>query len=1223
MGEDSIMQRKTDIAVQQALADLRSPSTLSELFADTLNYQLEGGPLVTRDWKAERAAESLLEGKVIASHDDFHVIYCQIPRLLLTVERPIVNQILRHVSPYSLVIFADSTNRHWHFVNVKYDERAERRRVFRRIAVGPDERLHTAVQRIALLEITDEAISPLALQSKHDEAFDVEPVTKEFYETYKELFSWTRGLIQGKQGQRETHAFTQQLLNRLMFLYFVQKLYYEDDGERHYWLNNDPFYMKNLFELYKTSGRKDEFFSVWLEGLFFQAFRKQYGFQVFDLPKEVKNQYANMPWLNGGLFEKSEWDQMGFEVPDMLFKRLYDELLEHFNFTVREDTPVDIEVAVDPVMLGHVYESLIAEEERGRSGIFYTQPTELYFMCRRALIEYLDGQVPLTTEEIIQLVLDVDTPDDLPDYDPTALAAVRQRLDEVKVVDPACGSGAFLVTMMNVIARLHELVAMRAGQKLNAFNLKKKIMANNLYGVDIKKWACRVAELRLWLSLIVETQGHDLDTYNFPLLPNLDYKIRQGDSLVQHIGERSLSLRGKFSTISRGLAQKINRFIRRKDDYFDNRGDRKVMIADIERLETEILRDVIDSKLQVVNRALGALESEASTELSKQLSFLGEEPVQPGLFEETEKARKERERRRNELAEEKARLLEARASVGKRQERDYFLWDIHFAEVFQERGGFDIVIANPPYVRQESIAPQNLLPEEITPKTKREYKEQLIRSVQTLWGKQLKIDRRSDLYVYFYFHGLGLLRPGGVFCFITSNSWLDVGYGACLQRFLLERMKVKAIYDNLAKRSFAGSDVNTVISLFQRPEQGEGLSDHPVRFVAFKKPFEDVVTVENLAAIQAAEQRTSTEDYRLRVLTQGQLLMEGSEKRPEEERGPQKVTGPLIKVARYLGDKWGGKYLRAPDIYFTILEKGKGKLVRLGDIAQVRFGVKTGANEFFYLPSKDFDLQKEGSLYRLIPKHEDLPSELTIEEEFLRPVIKSPREVTAIYVPPSSLKTRVFVCNRPKTLLQGTNALCYIEWGEKQKSKGRQKQEAGVPWPELPTMRGRHYWYSLEMKQPCDFFCNRFFNDRFFFCYSEGIVEDQTFYGGLFMDHDIPIEQCMAVLNASIAYLTAALLGRVALGEGVLQYAVYEMERLTVLSPKMVPPAVRVAMLGSFEQLRVRPIKPVQQEMNQADRRALDEITFDFLALTAGERDAVYEAVIGLVDARLKKAESM
>ena len=914
-------------------------------------------------------------------------------------------------------------------------------------------------------------------------------------------------------------------------------------------------------------------------------------------------QYANMPWLNGGLFEKSEWDQMGFEVPDMLFERLYDELLEHFNFTVREDTPVDIEVAVDPVMLGHVYESLIAEEERGQSGIFYTQATELYFMCRRALIEYLDGQVPLTTEEIIQLVLDVDTPDDLPDYDPTALAAVRQRLDEVKVVDPACGSGAFLVTMMNVIARLHELVAMRAGQKLNAFDLKRKIIADNLYGVDIKEWACRVAELRLWLSLIVETEGHYIDMYTRPLLPNLDYKIRQGDSLVEEIGGHSLSLRGKFSTISRGLATKINHFIRRKDDYFYNRDDRKAMIADIERLEMEILRDIIDSKLQVVNRALGALESQAATELSKQLSFLGEEPVQPGLFGETENARKERERRRNELAEEKARLLEARAAVGKKREREYFFWDIDFAEVFQEQSGFDIVIGNPPYVRQEVIAPQNLLPEEITPEIKRDYKEKLVRSVQTLWGKELKIDKRSDLYVYFYFHGLGLLRPGGVFCFITSNSWLDVGYGACLQRFLLERMKVKAIYDNLAKRSFAGSDVNTVISLFQRPERGEELGDHSVRFVAFKKPFEDVVTVENLTAIRAAEERTSTDDYRLRLFTQDQLLFEGSENGLDEER-PEGVTGPLVKVARYLGDKWGGKYLRAPDIYFTILEKGKGKLVRLGDIAEVRRGFTTGANEFFYLDEERIE-------------------EWGIEDEFLKPVIKSPREVTAIYVSPSSLKTRVFVCNRPKTLLQGTNALCYIEWGEKQRSKGRQKQEAGVPWPELPTMRGRHYWYSLKMKRPCNFFCNRFFNDRFFFCYSEGIVEDQTFYGGLFKDRDIPIEQCMAVLNGSIAYLTAALLGRVALGEGVLQYAVYEMERLTLLSPKMVPPAVRVAMLEPFEHLRVRPIKPVQQEMNQPDRRALDEITFDFLGLTAGERDAVYEAVIKLVKARLKKAKSV
>ena len=813
---------ETKPAVQAALESLRSVSDLRNLFADTLNYQAEDTPLITAGWSSERAAEPLREGRIIASHDDFRVVYCQIPKLLLTSERLIVNQILRHVSPYALVAFADEGNQHWHLVNVKYDEEVERRRVFRRISVGPDERLHTAVERVAKLDITDESASALAVQSMHDEAFDVKPVTREFYDKYHELFFWTVDVIQGEHEFREAHAFSQQLFNRLMFLYFVQKLYWEENGDRRYWLNNDPFYLSNLFQQYRTSGSQDQFLSLWLDGLFFQAFCKRYGFQTTDLPQEVKNEFATMPWLNGGLFQRNKWDGQGFAVPDVVFERLYKELFEHFNFTVREDTPVDVEVAVDPVMLGHVYESLIAEEERGRGGIFYTEATELDFMCRLALMEYLKGRVPLQDDEVIRLVMDVVTPDDLPEYEPGALAAVRDKLREVKVVDPACGSGAFLVTMMNAMAQLHRFISSRTGQPVNLFELKKTIIADNLYGVDIKEWACRVAELRLWLSLIVETEGRYMDNmYLEPLLPNLDYKIRQGDSLVEEIEGESLSLRGQFATRSTRVAKKVNQFIRSKDDYYYNRGDPVAMASELKRLEMQILWEIIDSKLEIVNLALGALERSAADEFRKQLSFLREEPEQPGLFEETDQARNQRRLRREELAQDKARLLEARTAIGKKEERDYFLWEIDFAEVFQEKGGFDIVIGNPPYVRQEAIAPQNLLPDEVTPEIKKQYKEQLSRSVRTLWGDDLRIDKRSDLYVYFYFHGLGLLRPGGVFCFITSNSWLDVGYGACLQAFLLERVKVKGIYDNLAKRSFAASDVNTIIALFQMPHAGD------------------------------------------------------------------------------------------------------------------------------------------------------------------------------------------------------------------------------------------------------------------------------------------------------------------------------------------------------------------------------------------------------------------
>lgn len=1202
------MSQSSARAVHEALSTLRNPSNLTDLFCDTLNYEVRGAPLVTDAWTAKRASEPLLDGRIVASHEDFQVVYCRIPRLLLTTERPIVNQILRHVSPYSLVVFADEKNEYWHFVNVKYDEDAERRRVFRRITIGPDERLHTAAERIAMLEVVDEAISPLALQATHDEAFDVQPVTKEFYQKYNDLFSWTMDLIRPDHGQRETHAFTQQLFNRMMFLYFVQKLYWEDDGERHYWLNDDPFYMKSLFERYKGAARAEEFHSVWLEGLFFEAFRKRYGFQVQDLPQEVKNEYATMPWLNGGLFEKNEWDREGFSVRDIVFERLYNELLEHFNFTVREDTPVDIEVAVDPIMLGHVYESLIAEEERGRAGIFYTEATELDFMCRRALIEYLDGEVPLETEEIIRLVLDVVTPEEVTGYDATALAAVRDKLDEVKVVDPACGSGAFLVTMMNVMAQLHQFIARRLGQSVNLFELKKKIVADNLYGVDIKEWACRVAELRLWLSLIVETEGRYIDNmYLQPLLPNLDYKIRQGDSLVEEIEGQPLSLRGRFSTLSPRLAKRIGRFIRRKDDYFYNRDDRNAMIAELKRLEMQILWDVIDSKLQVVNGALGALESQAAAEFAKQLSFLGTGPHQPGLFEETDEARKRQDERKAELAADKSRLITAQESIGKKRERNYFLWDIDFAEVFQDRGGFDIVIGNPPYVRQEAIAPQNLLPDEITAEIKKEYKEQLVRSVQTLWGKELKVDRRSDLYLYFYFHGLGLLRPGGVFCFITSNSWLDVGYGACLQSFLLDRMKVKAIYDNLAKRSFAVSDINTVIVLVERPDPGEELEQHVAKFVAFRKPFEDVVTVDSLSAIYTASEGITTDHYRMRAVSQGKLFLEGLATEPEVDGGELDLAA-LRSI--YVGSKWGGKYIRAPDIFFSILERSSGRTRPLGDFLRGERYLNTGGADGFFIITK-FSATADQRFYEITNVSKEgrkngSPTFL-VEREFARPAVKS-TDIPSLWLrEPDALVLDIPTDPRR---VQGTKALEYIRWGEQVGFHKRSVTRTQKPWWKAPRqarrsgpllwMRGHHAvhkaFYNPELLIAVRFY-------RFY-------PHDDS--------HVVPLA---AILNSTYFALFKEVYGSTKLGLGALDTTMADMKRVPIPFPGSV--SYRDALEKAFNDLATRRVLPVAEERQLPDRQALDEVVFDMLGLTPSETRAVYDGVVSMVRARLDKARSV
>src|SRR3990172_2385666 len=184
---------KSEQHTYDVLRDLRSTDKLRELFS-YLNYKYANRPISTRNW-SDRTKEGLKQTNIIAEHDGFHVIHCTVDHLLRGIERPIITQILKD-HPYSLIIFSDSSYQDWHFVNVKWDEEEKNRRLFRRIVIGPDEKLHTAAERISILEIEHDDLSVLEVQTKHDEAFDVEAVTKEFFNTFVDMYHLLREEIE-------------------------------------------------------------------------------------------------------------------------------------------------------------------------------------------------------------------------------------------------------------------------------------------------------------------------------------------------------------------------------------------------------------------------------------------------------------------------------------------------------------------------------------------------------------------------------------------------------------------------------------------------------------------------------------------------------------------------------------------------------------------------------------------------------------------------------------------------------------------------------------------------------------------------------------------------------------------------------------------------------------------------------------------------------------------
>jgi type I restriction-modification system DNA methylase subunit len=355
-------------------------------------------------------------------------------------------------------------------------------------------------------------------------AFDVEAVTKRFFAEYAQVFNEVEDKVKGVPKGEARRLYTQRLFNRLMFLYFIQ---------RKGWLSfqGDKRYLRALFNA--ATAAKEDFLNDRLYWTFFAGLNTINEDAAVHAHVDLKERRGEVPFLNGGLFDlEDEYDiREKVKIPNAAFASVLD-LFERYNFTVTESTPLDVEVAVDPEMLGKVFEELVTG--RHETGSYYTPRPIVAFMCREALKHYLVGQAfqpdrpdrqagkPDLQDAVARFVDDGD-PLKLPDPE-----AVLNALRAVKVCDPACGSGAYLLGMMQELLRLREaLFATKGLDAVTVYLRKLEIIQNNLYGVDIDVFAVNIAKLRLWLSLAVDFEG-----ITPPPLPNLDFKIECGDSLT-------------------------------------------------------------------------------------------------------------------------------------------------------------------------------------------------------------------------------------------------------------------------------------------------------------------------------------------------------------------------------------------------------------------------------------------------------------------------------------------------------------------------------------------------------------------------------------------------------------------------------------------------------------------------------------------------------------------
>lgn len=480
---------------------------------------------------------------------------------------------------------------------------------------------------------------------------------------------------------------------------------------------------------------------------------------------------------------------------------------------------------------------------------------------------------------------------------------------------------------------------------------------------------------------------------------------------------------------------------------------------------------------------------------------------------------------------------------------------------------------------------------------------------------QLKLSGQADIYTYIFIHTATLLAENGQFGIITSNSWLDVSYGSVLKEFFLNNFKVKTVIASWAEPWFDDAAVNTVVTILEKESNKKERDKNITRFVKLKKKFTGLIPYQDLKL--ESIKRWQTIEYLVQ-------LIETAEAHPKVEHVAENISSVDVEEMRIRlvkqsflekeieekGElaKWG-KYLRAPDVYFELLDKCKGKLIPLKDIAEVRFGIKTGINEFFYLEIIEDGKNAGGSVYCKNARG----WEGLIEEKYLRAVIKSPKESESITIDPKKLKFKIFLCNESKADLRKNGdkyALKYIEWGEKQRTK------ENVPWTEVPSVQGRTYWWGIEHKEfpeiiyPCGI-------DNVFkiFDNSIKILNDKRLYEIYTKGNEVT----KFLISSTLFSFFIEAESRASLGDGLLDLTVYEVAENYLPKTSLFKKNDSEQLNKIFKKLSSRNLFQIFNEVKQKDRKELDTKILEALGLDAKiYLPKIYDGLCELVKERLE-----
>ena len=729
--------------------------------------------------------------------------------------------------------------------------------------VGENEASHTAQsQLVSILQDSDR--NP-TLKNLED-AFSIERVTNEFFGQYKHLLICLKQaldtVLRNDACAREEFAakdisrvdFVKKLLGQIVFLYFLQKKGWFGVPKDGQWGDGPRDFLRQLF-CEKIAPYTNLFNDV-LEPLFYEALAKERDEDFYSRFR------CKIPFLNGGLFDPIrgyDWVHTDILLPDHLFSnddttKMGDkgtgilDIFDRYNFTVNEAEPLETEVAIDPEFLGRIFEKLNAindknfdrfqkAEETGKdseirefnkkNGVYYTPRDVVHYMCRQALSYHLETAVQghCSRDDIDEFLTygeqaadfeanptqkhkDKRLPDAVRDHASELDAVLR----DVRVCDPAVGSGAFPVGMLTEIvrARLALNSVLGAGKSRSRYEFKRHAIQECLYGVDIDPGAVEIAKLRLWLSLVVDED----DIRSIRPLPNLDYKIMQGDSLLDRFEGHKL-FDDRLLAMPELDAEREKEALKQRQSAVQKE---YIQLSQSGKL-TKFKKIELDRELSRLDKALAELTKGSG---SKHVNDDWIENMSESRFklkELREKhdaffgavSRKQKESIKQDLDELEWDFMEATLSENDNKialrhlqklrnssAKPFFLWQLHFVEVFQERGGFDIMVGNPPYVRADGDEEHA------------RHRQQIMDSgfYETLWEKW-------DLYVPFIERGYKFLRPDGVITFIVSDAFCHAKYAEKPQKWYLKNARVLRM-DFLSKLQIFEAGVHNVAFFFSR-----------------------------------------------------------------------------------------------------------------------------------------------------------------------------------------------------------------------------------------------------------------------------------------------------------------------------------------------------------------------------------------------------------------------